>query len=139
MRRPCRSAAIVAGLAAVVAGGCDFFTDPPDNIVELEVDSSDGSQVLLITSQNFTVGTNQDGLQLFNLHDADTAWVATPHQGTFRVAASGAGIGGFYAQAASSENPDATVSMRVVIDGDEAYFDEKVLSGEGLQFYYRRY
>lgn len=139
MRRACRSAAAVAAVATVLAGGCDFFSDPPDNIVELEVESSDGSQVLLITSQLFTVATDQDGLQMFNLHEADTTWVATPHQGTFRVAASGAGIGGFYAQAAASENPDATVSMRVVIDGDEAYFDEKVLTGEGLQFYYRRY
>jgi hypothetical protein len=55
------------------------------------------------------------------------------------VTASEAGIGGFFAQAAASENPDAMVSMRVVVDGDEVYSDAKVLTGEGLRFYYRRY
>jgi hypothetical protein len=29
--------------------------------------------------------------------------------------------------------------MQVVIDGDQAYADAKVLSGNGLQFYFRRY
>lgn len=138
VRRLCRS--VVA--AAVLAGGlaaCDLFTSPPNNTVDLEVDSSDGSQVLVITSQRFTVGVTQDGLQLFNLLESDTTWVTTPYQRTFTVSGSDAGIGGFYAQAAASENPDAVVSMRVTVDGKEAYNDQKVLTGDGLRFYYRRY
>jgi hypothetical protein len=138
LRRLCRSVVVTLTLAGGFAA-CDVFTSPADNVINLEVDSSDGSQVLVITSQRFTVGVTQDGLQLFNLLESDTAWVDTPYQKTFKVSGSDAGIGGFYAQAAASENPDAVVSMRVVLDGKEAYSDQTVLTGDGLRYYYRRY
>jgi hypothetical protein len=138
MRRLCRSVVVVT-VVSVAITGCGLFTSPNDNIVDVEVDSSDGSQVLVITSQLFTVATDQDGVQIFNLHDGDTTWVATPYKDTFTVKPSGSGIGGFYIQAAASENPDATVSMRVNVDGKQAYSDQAVLTGNGLRFYYRRY
>lgn len=120
--------------------GCDLLIpDPEQNTVTVEIDASEGSQVLHIVSQDFTVAVDQDGQEFFNLLESDTTWVTTPFEGSYVVEPSDAGIGGFYSQAAASENPEATVSMRVLVDGEESYYDETVLTGDGLRFYFRRY
>jgi hypothetical protein len=131
-----------ASLLLLAAGGlltaCDILS-PREQVVRLEIEASDGSQVQLITTFDFSVGINQDGHEVFILRDADTTWVDTPYAEDYTIEETASGIGGFYGRAAASENPDAVVTMRAAVNGDQAYQDSKMLTGEGLQFYYRVY
>jgi hypothetical protein len=119
-------ASLVAGLAA-----CDILGVGSDTAT-LEIDSSDGSAVLVITSLDFRVIVDRSGRETFDLEDADTAWVEPFYKQDYDLNETGR----FYARAAEAEDTTAVVSMRVLIDGDESFAREAILTGKGSQYYF---
>jgi hypothetical protein len=134
LTRPRPAQLLACLLALVLLAACDPF-DVGHDTVRIEVDTDDGSAVRLITSHQFRVGLNEENVEIFDLITADTAWVTVPYGEDFDLGSSGR----FYARAAEAENPAAVVTMRALVDGDETFFQESVLTGEGTQFYYRTY
>ncbi len=128
-----RLGSVGVAIAALLLPACNPL-DLGHDTVTLEVDSEDGSAVRLITSYDFTVYFEQAGQEQFLLHEADTTWVDTPFTGDYDLSDTGR----FYARAIEAENPETSVSMRALVDGDEVFFRDVVLTGDGTQFYYRQ-
>jgi hypothetical protein len=118
-------------LAPIAACG---ITDPGHDTLSLEVDSNDGSAIRLITSYDFVVGLDEDGLEIFFLNEADTTWVEPVFRHDYDLNATGR----FYARAVEAEDTMAVVSFRALVDGDESFYRESVLTGNGIQYYYRQ-
>lgn len=118
-------------LAPIAACG---ITDPGHDTVSLEVDSDDGSAVRLITSYDFVVALDEDGLEIFYLNEADTTWVEPVFRHDYDLNATGR----FYARAVEAEDTLAVVSLRALVDGDESFYRQSVLTGNGIQYYYRQ-
>lgn len=128
-RLPGRLAAIIA--VAVAASACDPFS-PGHDTATIEIGSTPATAVQVITSTDYAIGFDEDGVQIFHLFESDTTWVQTPFVGEYDLQATGL----FYIRAAAAENPDAVVSLRARVDGREQFFHEGVLEGAGIQFYY---
>lgn len=131
-----RSGTALAGLALVAMlllglAACGLL-EPDGNTATLEIDTSDGSSVRVITALDFRVAVDQDGRETFDLRDADTTWVEPLYRRSFDIAETGR----FYARAVEAEDSTAVVSMRVLIDGDQSFFREAILTGRGTQYYY---
>ena len=130
IRRPVLAAVLAASLPAA---GCDAF-GPRHDTITIEVEASQGATVRLITSHDFTVAYSYElEREVFQLNESDTTWVAVPYEEDFGITSSGR----FYVRVAEAEVPEATVSLRVLLDGDPAYQHSSVLVGEGIQYYYR--
>ena len=130
---------IAAATALIATAGCDLLAIDSDHTeVIVEIDSGDGSQVLIITSQLFTVWIDENGREDVTLHQVDSIWVTPFFQGTYDVNAAEEDVTGFFVRAAEAQNPETPVSMRVLVDGEESYSDTKVLTGSGLRFYFQR-
>ncbi len=129
-RRPGSLAVVTAALLLAACNPLDLG----HNTVTLEVDSEDGSAVRLITSYDFSIYYEQTGQEQFVLSDADTTWVDTPFSHDYELSRTGR----FYARAMEAENPQASVSLRALVDGNEIFFRDVVLTGDGTQFYYRQ-
>lgn len=124
---------LVAIALLAATAGCGI-TDLGHDAVTVEIDSSDGSAVRVITSYDFVIGYDEDGREVFYLGDADTTWVEPFFSQDYDLNQTGR----FYVRAAEAEDSAAVVSLRALVDGDETFFRETVLSGEGIQFYYRQ-
>lgn len=134
LRRSIRRPVLAAVLAvSLPAAGCDAF-GPRHDTITVEVEATEGATVRLITSHDFIVAYSIELEQeLFQLNEADTMWVAVPYEEDFDIT----GTGRFYVRAAEAEVPEATVTLRVLLDGEPAYQHSAVLIGEGIQYYYR--
>ena len=128
-----RSGAFAAlGIAALVVGCLDPI-GPKHDTLTVELDSSDGSQVRLITSNDFSRALDADQQEVFLLRDADTVWVDVPFEQDYDLNETGR----FYVRAAELTNPEATVTMRVRLDGEVTFQRvDSPLTGTGLQFFY---
>lgn len=126
-----RTAVITLAVALALAG-CRLFTSPGHDTLSVELDSNVPTSVRFITSNNFVVGVDQDGISTFHLFQADTAWVQTPFTADYDLRETGM----FYVRAAESEDPDAIISLRAHIDGNESFSHSATITGMGLQYYY---
>jgi hypothetical protein len=126
--------ALLAAAALAALGACDLFDVGKDTLT-LEVGSDGNSPVRLITSFEFVVYVDEEGQFRFILDSADTAWVQVPYTEDFDLNETGR----FYARAAEAEDSTAAVSVRVLVDGEETFFEETVLVGEGTRYYFILY
>jgi hypothetical protein len=122
---------IVVAALAVAASACDTFS-PGHDTATIEIRSNPATTITVITSNEFAIGFDEDGVQIFHLFQADTTFVQTPFTGDYDLQETRM----FYVRAAAAENPAAVVSLRARVDGREQFFHEAVLEGAGIQFYY---
>jgi hypothetical protein len=128
---PVAARLIVAAAVAVGAVACDTFS-PGHDTATIEIQSNPATTITVITSNDYAIGFDEDGVQIFHLFQADTTFVQTPFTREYDLQATGM----FYVRAAESENPAPVVSLRARVDGRERFFHEAVLEGAGIQFYY---
>lgn len=120
-------------LVALALSGCRLFTSPGHDTLTVEVESDVPTSVLFIASDNFLVGFDQDGVQHFQLVRADTAWIELPFTADYDLRATGM----YYVRVAASEDPDAEISLRALVDGQESWASTSTIEGIGMQYYYR--
>lgn len=143
-RHPFRRLSLLIG-AVLLAIGCDALTlDREPEVVHLELDSPDVSQVALIVSQWFIEVADPDCEDPGNpeclrtqLVEADTSMVSLPFRESyplsFRLQ--------FYAEAFTAPPVDATLAMKVHLDDEEWYNNSRRLSAmngaQTLKFKYQ--
>jgi hypothetical protein len=123
---------LIALAATFGLGGCDFFTEPGSDTATVEIESDRPTSIRIITSNNFAVGLDDEANHVFHLFQGDTTWVQLPFRQDFDLRATAM----FYVRAAESEDADAVISLRALIDGQQRFTHTAVLEGAGIQFYY---
>jgi hypothetical protein len=125
-------AAIIALALSLALAGCRLFTTPGHDTLRVELESDVATSVRFISSDNFVVGVDQDGLATFHLFQADTAWVQLPFAAEYDLRETGM----VYVRAAEAEDGDAVITLRAFVDGDQSFSHSSTLTGTGLQYYY---
>lgn len=144
---PRRTALVIAAAgAAPVLGACDLLNTPggePEEVA-IHIESSDVSDVNVVTSMNFLVIPNsecpEECPENIELVQADTANPAVPFDEAYRFTDRLQ----FFVEAFPSGDQPVTLSMRVTIDGRVWYDDFRTLAPpdggsdrETLRFVYR--
>lgn len=125
-------AAVLTLALSLALSGCRLFTTPGHDTLRVELESDVSTSVRFITSDNFVVGVDPDGLATFHLFQADTAWVQLPFAAEYDLRETGM----FYVRAAEAEDGDAVITLRTFVDGDQSFSHSSTLTGQGLQYYY---
>ena len=143
-RRPALAVLAVAALAPL--GACDLLNTPggePDE-VSVVIESSDASQVSVVTSMDFLTVPNpecpEECPSSIELVRADTADAALPFDRSYRFSSKLQ----FFVETFHLGDEPVTISMRVTIDDRVWYDDFRTLSPTGdegeretLRFVYR--
>lgn len=118
-------------LALTALPACDFsFIDAEDaSVAEFFIrGTSQSGTVRVITSTTFEAASTDDGQPY--LLEADTAVVEMPFQSSRDISANRR----FYVQASNPDSSAATLTLRVLIGGDERYNVSRTVTTETLDF-----
>lgn len=118
-------------LGLLVFNGCDSLTDSgAPSKARLEIEGSDPFPVELTTSLNFLVSESQD----LTFQDLTVDTVSIPYKKTYDIE----DFRRFYVMATNIQDQAQSFRMKVSIDGESWYNEEKTLEpGETAQFVYR--
>lgn len=118
---------------AVAACGLTDSSIDPDNI-EVVLEGASGTQVVVVTSQAFTVGGSDESGVSVQLISADTTQVGLRYDRRVSLAPSYM----FYVEALPVD-PDAapaSLQMRVLVDGDERYVKSGTVGRDEFAYAY---
>ena len=130
---------VAAGLFLVplvaVASACgltDSSIDPEN--IELILEGASGTQVMVVTSQAFTVGGSDESGVSVQLISSDTAQVELSYGRTVSLAPSYM----FYVEALpiDPQAPRTAMQMRVLVDGDERYAKSGTIGSDEFAYAY---
>jgi hypothetical protein len=120
-------------LVALALTGCRLLTSPGHDTLTIEIESDVPTSVRYITSDDFAVAIDLDGIQVFHLNTADTTWIELPFHADYDLRTTGM----YYVRVAESEDPAAVISFRALVDGQSSWAHSATIEGIGMQYYYR--
>jgi hypothetical protein len=126
------SVGLALAAAVLVLAGCRIFTSPGHDTLTLQLDADVSTSVRVITSNSFSIMLEEDGSESFLLLQADTAWVQVPFTQDYDLRQRAR----LYVRVAEAEQPDALITMRILLDGRSSYTDTNTIQGVGIQYYY---
>lgn len=120
---------LILALAPLTACDLSFIDSEDPQSVTVEVSgTSESGMVRIVTSTVFRQAEGDEGQP--SLLDADTSVVQMPHQRTHDLGEDAR----FFVEAASPDSTQATLTMRVVIEGEERFDATRTVTTDVLRF-----